>query len=947
MPESEWERVESLFHEALGLPEERRDEFLVQACDGNQTLYLKVSNLLSHHCTEEQFHREVDVAKVLEELEFDHPILQDGQQLGRYEDMHLVGRGGMGEVYLARDSRLGRKVAIKILPQEFLTIPGGIERLRREARVISALETPNIVTVYDFDAQGGMQFMVTEFVEGVSLRELIGHLSVAQAIRYARQIGEALNAAHARGIIHRDIKPENVMVRASDDCVKVLDFGLAKLAPSSPETGKSLYDRLTRSSDGGPGGLAGTVSYMSPEQVREQPVDARTDIWSWGVVLYEMLAGTRPFTAPTTPEIFVAILHTEPQPPNESAQLNDIVCRALARNLEDRYPTIEEALKDLARIPGSETQSVRQRARKSPLRLSRSRQWLVLAGAVPILAALLFFGFMNVTSPHRFRIGNMTHLTTSGNVVQTAISPNGTYLAYSTEDRGGQSLNVLQLGTNTIIPIHSTIPGEIYSGITFSRDSSFIYYVLERANTGKLYRVPLLGGEPELTVDDVDSPISFAPNGNRFVFLRIDARSGDSSLILYNREDKKEEILLTLHKKLYFLRAPVWSPDGKTILCGVQDNSGNSQQIKIMSIRVADRQSRMIGPEPWLGMYRPVWLNESASIAVSALSSESEFSKIWEVSLPGGKATPITNDTQRYRDLDVTSNASQLVAIQVERSSILGIMEFNQPQRYGDVPKLGRQIWDLAWTPSGKIISQRDFGGHPEFWEIEPSSGKTRQLTFDGATKQEPAVSRDGQTMVYTSAPGGTLQLWRQGMDGRSQAVRLTSGSSLESQAAISPDGRWVIYTSSESGFQTLWKAPIVGGAPVQLMQQRARRAAISPDGKQIACEYSEHPENTGWTVTVLDSETLKPLRSFPKIPTSDNDLPVRWSADGKNLLYVVTDGGISNIWSQSLNDSSRLQLTHFSSERIFAFAPSPDGRSLGYLHGLETSDVVLVQAAK
>jgi Tol biopolymer transport system component len=284
----------------------------------------------------------------------------------------------------------------------------------------------------------------------------------------------------------------------------------------------------------------------------------------------------------------------------------------------------------------------------------------------------------------------------------------------------------------------------------------------------------------------------------------------------------------------------------------------------------------------------------------------------------------------------------------VERSSILGIMEFNQPQRYRDMPEPGRQLWDLAWTPSGKVISQRDVGGHAEFWEIEPSSGRMRQLTFDGAAKQEPAVSRDGLTMVYTSASKGTLQLWRQGMDGRSQPVRLTSGSSLENQAAISPDGRWVIYTSSESGFQTLWKAPIAGGAPIQLMLHPARRASVSPDGKLIACEYSEDPQNTGWTVTVLDSETLKPLRSFPKIHTSDNAPPVRWSADGKNLLYIVTDGGISNIWSQSLNDSLPRQLTHFiSSEQIFAFAPSPDGRSLAYLHGSETSDVVLAQAAK
>ncbi|HWZ45615.1 MAG TPA: protein kinase [Candidatus Saccharimonadales bacterium] len=949
MAEITWEAVESLFHEALALPEQKRAGFLADACHGNQTLYLKVSHLLAHYREEDQFLKEVDMARLLGASELEGPILEEGRRLGRYEGVRLVGRGGMGEVYLAYDPRLGRKVAVKILPKGFFTVPGDIERLRREAQMVSALAAPNIVTVYDFDEQDGLQYMVTEFVEGVSLRELIGHLSTGQALHYARQIGEALKAAHARGIIHRDIKPENIMVRSSDDCIKVLDFGLAKLTPAGPESGKSLYERLAESDEGGLPGLAGTVSYMSPEQVREQRLDARTDIWSWGVVLYEMLAGARPFQAPTTREIFGAILHAGPHPPGEDRSLNQVVSKALSKQLEDRYATMAEALEDLARIPATATATAtakryRRWGQKIAERVAGAKKWLAVAAAVLILAAIGSFSYINRASLRPFQLGKMTRLTASGNVTQAAISPDARYLAYATKESGGQSLRILEIGTNgNLQPLPLT--AAVYAGITFSTDGKFIYYVLKSREMGSLHRIPLLGGAPELVTDrDVDSPVSFSPNGKRFVFLRIDAVAGRASMVLRGVDDEREETIFTLQPPRYFFRDPLWSADGSSILCGVMDNSGSSLKIEMMSVRVADGQSRTIGPEPWHWMYRPASIKGGHSIAVSAPNIESNRSQIWEFSLADGRVTPITNDTLDYRNLDSPPGLRELIAVQMHRNSHLGFVDLDHPDRYRDVPEAGQQLLGLSWTPSARVISQIDVGGHPEFWEIDPSTAQSRQLTFDAAVKEKPVVSSDGRTLVYASAQDGISHLWRRRMDGSDQAVRLTSARSRENQAAMTSDGRWVIYTSSESGFQALWKVSVDGGTPIQLTQRPARKASVSPDGKLIVCEYADDPQK-GWAVVILDSSTLKVLRSFPQVPASDDALPVHWSADGKGLLYAETSN--ANIWLQPLNDSSPRQLTHFSSEQIFAFAPSPDGRSLACLRGSQTSDVVLAQAAK
>ncbi|HWQ31894.1 MAG TPA: serine/threonine-protein kinase [Blastocatellia bacterium] len=350
--------IEELFHAALALEPSARAAFLTEACAGDAPLRAEVESLLSAH----SLPLSLMDAPALQELaqaaaemigeQPTQPQVQSlaGQAVSHYRIEAPLGRGGMGEVWLAVDTALGRHVALKLLPPEFTQNDELVRRFELEARAASALNHPNIITIYEIGVIDGLHFIATEYIQGDTLRRRLrnGRLSVNEALEIVIQVAAALQAAHEAGIIHRDIKPENIMVRP-DGYVKVLDFGLARISRTDQQPGSpdSQWHLSTQ-----PGVIMGTLSYLSPEQARGQRVDARTDIWSLGVVLYELLTGVRPFGGATTGDIFVSILDREPPPltdalPEAPAELQYIVSRALAKNSEKRYRTIQEMARDL------------------------------------------------------------------------------------------------------------------------------------------------------------------------------------------------------------------------------------------------------------------------------------------------------------------------------------------------------------------------------------------------------------------------------------------------------------------------------------------------------------------------------------------------------------------------------------------------------------------------
>ncbi len=554
MTPERWQQVKELFNAALERDASQRAAFLHQACSGDLTLHQQVESLLALHESSDRLLDDSVDAFAAELLTQDQPPSLIGQRLGVYQIERHIGRGGMGEVYLARDSRLDRPVAIKLLPASFHQDPDRVRRFQQEARATSLLNHPNIVTIHEVAESAGLRFIVSEFVNGRTLRDMIraNSLKLDQALDMVIQTASALAAAHQAGIVHRDIKPENIMVRP-DGYVKVLDFGLAKLTERLPQNlpGEQPADVSANRSEISTqtGTVMGTVKYMSPEQARGQKVDHRTDLFSLGVVLYEMITGRAPFEGETASHIIVVILEREPPPisqyaPDAPPELQKIMDNALRKNRENRYQTVGEMLDDLkevreeaayrmrqerhsGEISGSETMAAAQN--RSGQRRSRAVIWAAILAAAAI--ALTFGGYEYLRARRALSApsAKMSRITANGKIALVALSRDGRYTAYVTGLAEQQSLWLMQGNAGGLAQIIPPADGAQYWGLTFSNDGNSLYYVMNMRNgRWELYRVPTLGGTPKRLLVNIDSAVTFSPDGARFAFVPVPARTKPS-----------------------------------------------------------------------------------------------------------------------------------------------------------------------------------------------------------------------------------------------------------------------------------------------------------------------------------------------------------------------------------------------------------------------------------
>ena len=394
MEPGRWGRVTDIYHATIARPPEERASFLGDECHGDESLRKQVEAMVKSHERSGDF-IESPAFAVAPELLIDEPMGElIGQSIGHYRIESLIGVGGMGEVYLARDELLGRKVALKVLPEHLTAEATQLSRFKSEARSASALNHPSILTVHEIGAEGNRHFIATEFIEGITLRALLarGRMNLHDALEIAVQVASALAAAHETGVVHRDIKPENIMLRP-DGYTKVLDFGIAKLTEQHP--GSDSPDLGTTTLQTQPGLVLGTARYMSPEQTRGQKADARSDIWSLGVVLYEMVGGIPPFAGETPSDCIASILTKEPPLltdvlPDVPVKLQAIVQKALRKKSDERYQTIKEMLADLRTLKGElEGSSPQTKARPEPIlnKIKRHKRGVSLALAAAILAA--------------------------------------------------------------------------------------------------------------------------------------------------------------------------------------------------------------------------------------------------------------------------------------------------------------------------------------------------------------------------------------------------------------------------------------------------------------------------------------------------------------------------------------------------------------------------------
>ena len=970
MKPERWQRLDELFHLALEREADARSSFVAQETAGDEDLRRELDSMLLHFEQSNSFIETPAYAVAAEQIvENESPEQLIGSTLGPYRILDVLGKGGMGVVYRAVDEELQRKVALKFLHSQLTGDKSRILRFKQEARAASALNHPNILTVFAIGEINGRHYISTELVEGETLRELMksGQLSLGQIIGVASQISSALASAHAAGIMHRDIKPENIMLRP-DGYLKVLDFGVAKLI--EPSISGSELSTLINTEQGT---IIGTIQYMSPEQARGLAVDARTDIWSLGVVLFEMLAGHPPFEGKTKSDVMVAILeHDPPALANLHAGTSDaiqrIVTRALRKERQNRYQSAEELLTDLGeleqsdanvylerpRLPNvnrylvAETAKQRAKATDDPgaIRPAFSAEYIVSeikqhklrVGALLAVLALVLtsasFGILRYLEHSRpveqLQTMSMSRLTTSGKARGAAISPDGKYVAYVKHDDGHRSLWLRQVGTASDIQIASQVDA---GGLMFSPDGAYLYY---RNFFGDLSRMHVLGGASNLLLKGVNSSIAFSPDGYRFAFLRANnAGTEGMSLLVANADGTGEMLLASRKHPESFDQAVAWSPDGKVIACGVTYTGAQGTYMSVVQVQVESGKTEAITSQRWLEVKDLTWLSDGSGLLVIVAEQGSLFQqKIWKISYPNGEVRRLTNDLGTYNGLSMTADSRTLVTIEEGLAANIWVTRDGESARARQVTSRMAKYLGVSWTPDGRLVYSSDSSGNWDIWIKGTGKDEERQLTSNQSANVLASVSPDGKYVLFTSNRSGNLNIWRMNIDG-GNAKQLTDGNH-DYASSCSPDGQWVVYVHHASGRQSVWKVSIDGGRPVQLTNEDSESPVFSPDGKLIACSYGNNK------VAVIPADGGKPLQIF-NIPTPFIVEPgFQWTPDGRALIYVQTREGVSNIWSQPVEGGPPKQLTDFKSDEIFSFALTRDG-DFAISRGTETGDVVLM----
>lgn len=926
-----------------------------------------------------------------------NPAAIEGTVISHYRVLSCIGAGGMGEVYLAQDTKLERTVALKVLPAEVVADEQRMGRFIREAKTASALNHPNIITIYEIGQDGSVLFIATEFIEGETLRQHLSKttLTILEALDVAIQAASALAAAHKAGVVHRDIKPENLMLRR-DGILKVLDFGLAKLTDAWKESIDREAQTLTLV-ETVPGTVLGTTVYMSPEQARGFEVDERTDIWSVGVLLYEMVTGHIPFEQETPSDVIAAILRTDPPTlssfvPAVPAELERIVEKTLEKNRDERYQGIKDLLVDLRRLKKqlefeTELESFNSsrasgaghlrnasgayvtktadgaRQRTSAIQAEhstssaeyivsniKSHRSYALLGLVlfAITVSALGYGLYRAASrskaPAAFQALKVTRFTATGKAVHAAISPDGKYVAHVADEAGLQSIWIGQVAAASQAQIVPPAAAH-YRGLSFSRDGEFLYFVAAGGDNAKgaMFQVPVLGGPPRKILEDIQSPITLSPDGKQIAFLRYPSPK-ENALVVANMDGgEARELAKHSSPDFFSTMAPAWSPDGTLIACVYQNTSGGYYE-NVVGVRVADGAEAPITTQRWWQVGQVAWLADGKGLIASATEEAGSLPQLWHLPYQGGAAKRITNDLNGYVDVSLTADSKTLASVRSDRLVNLWLAPETDPGGAKQITS-GTERDDgmrgLSWTPDGKIVYRSVAGGEPNVWIMAADGTGQRQLSINTSQNFDPVVSPDGRYVVWGSRRTGNTNLWRMDIDG-GNAKEITKGVG-DYFPDYSPDGKWILYTAYDpvSGFWSVWKVAADGGTPLRITEKESALPSVSPDGKFFACNYEE-VAGDGYKIAVISFEGGQPVKMFA-IPGSFGRT-IHWTNDGRALTYVDTRGGVSNIWLQSLAGGAPRQLTDFKDQRIFGFAWSRDGKQLALSRGMVISDVVLLK---
>ena len=890
-------------------------------------------------------------------------MIAAGTTVLHYRIARPIGSGGMGVVYEADDTRLGRRVALKFLPPELTRDRPALERFQREARAASALNHPNICTIHAIEEADGTPFIAMELLEGESLDRRIADRPLAwdALVETATQIAEALDAAHRRGIIHRDIKPANIFVTA-DGRAKVLDFGIAKIGGPAAEQVETVAMNTVRQPLTGEGATVGTVAYMSPEQARGDDLDARSDLFSLGAVLYEMATGRRAFEGNTSGVVFQKILDASAPPsprslnPTLPPALEQIVFKALEKDRDLRYQTAADLRADLKRlkrdatsgrlvfVPASADRDHVPPASSGAVLLGEARRHKGLTGVAALLllgvTAAAAYGLYALTRPAPVSAPvtdggqkmTVTRLTTSGDVYGCgSISPDGRYVAYCDFRR---HLKVRQVATGSTVEL-----GRLSGATTFSPDGEFVYVSTDTPEypNGAVFAIPALGGDARRVVADVGGPMTFSPDGTRIAFARGDLATREISIVIADADGGNQKKLASgsLDTVWFADNGVSWSPDGARIAV-VQISVMGGYRMRLVLVDVETGRVDPLGSTTWVDAGRPVWLPDGRGVLFPARERSEGAFQFWIARYPGGEVTRITNDARGFGDMSVSVTADGSTIATVPWDIVTNVFtttpDASAPLEQWTSGVRTDGASGFAMPANGPLFFASADGIDVGIWRVDSPGARPRRLLRDYA--EVPSAPDDGRFVVYQAIHEGRYRIWRMEPDG--SGARVLSRGEDDVSPVVSPDGKWIFYEAAGTS-PGLMRISSDGGEPRRMGDRIAHPMDVSSDSRELLVRIDDASPGGRYGVMDTESGAIKARLDLP------GGRP-RWGRQPGLVIYIDEKDGVDNVWERAIAGGAPKPLTTFTSGRIYNVKYGQGGKRLLLAKGQRTGDVVLIR---
>lgn len=807
------------------------------------------------------------------------------EEISFYKLIKKIGSGGMGEVYLAEDTRLNRRVALKILPPDVAEDRKRLSRFLQEARLAANLNHPNICIIYEVNDSTETPFISMEYVEGETLAHKIQNknLDLVEILEITTHIADALDEAHKQGIIHRDIKSANIIINQRGQA-KVLDFGLAKTVI------ENVSDEAATQAKTEAGVLVGTVQYMSPEHALGKKLDGRTDLWSLGVLLYEMVCGETPFKGETQVGIFDEILHKEPLKPSEISEnipldLEKIILKLLEKDREFRYQTASDLRADLRRLQRKSDKKIRienkevrssvdtiipptvfvetnteentvQNTATTILPKTERAGWKYALAGIGLVGLIGLIGYgmflvsgmypsyiasFNSSKNNSFQFTESERFTNLGNVIDAKASPDGKFLVYVQDEGELQSLWIKQIPSGSAVQI---VPPSnvIFQGIAISPDNTWVYYdIWDKKNVGEIFRISALGGAPQKVIHDCMPNIEISPDGKKIAFIRSVDDEQATYLMTAEIGTWKETRVLIGGVNLGGFGSFAWSPDGNSLaVLGGKPYEDGKFYLNLIEVNVTTNEEKTIWKIPQeLTQFGGgiVWAKDKSGIFLTLGEELTAYKQIWFVSYPNGEVKQVTKNFNNYGRLSLSADGKNLISVQQDFNSNVWLLNIDKPLEASKITNGKFEGLGLSWTPDNRILYGSVVSGSLDIWIMDADGKNKKQLTSDASAEIEPCVTKNGKKVVYLSNQNnGNWNIWTMDIDGNNKKQFLTEGT--QGNIECSKGDNSIIFLGFNKEIFGMWKMPLDGGEAIPLPNTSSLRPAISPDAKKMAYTY-------------------------------------------------------------------------------------------------------------